>query len=60
MDGKRKILLALVLAGILLVTILTWGSVGSAFLVLALLLIVHILAVRKAGQEEDYYEDDQG
>ena len=47
MSKLRYILLAVLLLGILSVIILTWGSIGSAVLTLALLLSAGFLLIKK-------------
>lgn len=47
MSTVRKVLLAVVLAIFLAVIILTWGSIGSVVLTLALLLATGIILLQK-------------
>lgn len=60
MSTTRKILLGIFLAGVLAVILLTWGSIGSAALTLALLLGVILIALQKTlnRDPEDYYSED--
>lgn len=53
MSKVQKILLALLLGGILAVIVLTWGSVGSAVLTLALLLVAGMLVFKKVMDNRD-------
>jgi len=53
MSSGRKILLGALLAAMLLVIILTWGSVGSAVLTLALLLTAGMLILKKVMDNRD-------
>ena len=53
MSGLQKILLAVFLGGILAVIILTWGSVGSGVLTLALLLAAGMLLFKKFMDSRD-------
>lgn len=53
MSGLQKILLAVFLGGILAVIILTWGSVGSGVLTLALLLVAGMLLFKKVMDSRD-------
>lgn len=60
MEGTRKTLLTGLLAVIVAVILLTWGSIGSAILTLGLLLSGLVIALRKSlqRQEEDYFNED--
>lgn len=53
MSILQKILLTLLLTGILAVILLTWGSVGSAVLTLALLLVAGMLLFKKVMDSRD-------
>jgi len=53
MSSGRTILLGALLAAMLLVIILTWGSVGSAVLTLALLLTAGMLILKKVMDNRD-------
>lgn len=53
MSKLRYILLAVLLLGILSVIILTWGSIGSAVLTLALLLSAVFLLIKKIMENRD-------
>lgn len=53
MSKLRYILLAVLLLGILSVIILTWGSIGSAVLTLALLLSAGFLLIKKIMESRD-------
>lgn len=53
MSKVQKILLALLLGGILAVIVLTWGSVGSGVLTLALLLAAAMLLFKKFMDSRD-------
>ncbi len=60
MGGKPKWGLGLFLAGILLVIALTWGSIGSAVLTLALILSIGFLLLRRSLQaQEDFFSDEE-
>lgn len=60
MEGTRKTLLTGLLAVIVAVILLTWGSIGSAILTLGLLLGGLVIALRKSlqRQEDDYFNED--
>lgn len=47
MENERKLLLALLLVFVLAVIILTWGSIGSAVLTLALLISLGFILLKK-------------
>ncbi len=53
MSKTRKCLLVLFLAGILGVILLTWGSIGSAVLTLALLLGLGMIGIQKFLENRD-------
>lgn len=48
MSKTRKVLLGLLLAGIIAVILLTWGSIGSAAMTLGLLLGLILIAWQKS------------
>ncbi len=61
MSKGRTLLLAVILLGILAVIILTWGSIGSSVLTLALLLALGYLLMRRLWidrSDEDYWLED--
>ena len=61
MSKLRKLLLAVILLGVLAVIILTWGSIGSSILTLALLLALGYLLLRRVWidrNDEDYWLED--
>ena len=60
MSKGRKILLGALLAAVLLVILLTWGSIGSAALTLGLILGGIFLALKKSlnRDPEDYYLEE--
>ena len=55
--NRRNLLLGIVLAIILAVILLTWGSIGSAALTLGLLLAGIFIALKKSlnRDPDDYY-----
>lgn len=60
MSKRRKLLLGVVLALILAVILLTWGSIGSAILTLALIIAVGFLLLQwflNTHDPEDYQEE---
>ncbi len=59
MDSPRKWILGLFLGGIVLVILLTWGSIGSAILTLALILSGIFLALKRSlADQEDYLTEE--
>ena len=60
MSNGRKILLGALLAAVLLVILLTWGSIGSAALTLGLILGGIFIALKKSlnRDPEDYYLEE--
>ena len=60
MSGGRKCLLAVLLAAVLAVILLTWGSIGSAALTLGLILGGIFIALKKSlnRDPEDYYLEE--
>lgn len=61
MSKGRKLLLTAILLGILAVIVLTWGSIGSSILTLALLLALGYLMLRRLWidrSDEDYWLED--
>lgn len=60
MSDKRKIVLLVFLAAVVLVIILTWGSIGSAALTLGLLLGGIFTALKKSlnRDPEDYFSQE--
>ncbi len=60
MSKGRKILLGVLLAAVLLVIILTWGSIGSAALTLGLILGGIFIALKKSliRDVDDYYLEE--
>ena len=61
MNDTRKKALWILLAAVVAVIILTWGSVGSAILALGLLLSGLVIALKRAmdRQDEDYFGEDE-
>lgn len=60
MSQTRKILLGLFLAAVVVVMILTWGSIGSAALALGLLLAGIFTALKKTMNRDpdDYFMNE--
>ena len=60
MSQNRKILLICLLVAVLLVIILTWGSIGSAALTLGLILGGIFIALKKSLNRDvdDYYLEE--
>ena len=60
MSKSRKILLGILLAAVLAVIVLTWGSIGSAALTLGLILGGIFIALKKSlnRDAEDYYLEE--
>ncbi len=53
MSKTQKLLLTIFLTGILAVILLTWGSIGSAVLTLALLLGIGLILIQKFLENRD-------
>ena len=53
MSGLRKLLLAMLLVATVTVILVTWGSIGSAILTLALLLAAGYMLVLKIMENRD-------
>ncbi len=59
MGSLRKWILGLFLGGTVLVILLTWGSIGSAILTLALIMAGIFLALKRSlAEQEDYLTEE--